>query len=105
MKNILLMADAADGEKSTGELIAGAAGGVIAGAASVLLGPGAVADIISLAAKFGIPAAMSLIDLYKKAHDGGVTVEEVKSAFAALKTYEEYGIPDKVPTVDNTGGA
>ncbi len=92
------MADAADGGKTTAQEIAGVAGGVISGVASVLLGPGTVADIISLAAKFGAPAALSLIDLYKKSHDGGVTVDEVKAAFSALKTYEEYGIPDVAPT-------
>lgn len=46
--------------------------------------------------KYGIPAAQSIIALWKKDKP---TIEEIEALFSTLKKYEDYGIPDKVPTV------
>lgn len=50
--------------------------------------PATIAILAQFAVQFGLPAAIKLIDLFKKRD---ATVEDVSAAFAlARKAYEEY---------------
>lgn len=50
--------------------------------------PSTIAILAQFAIQFGLPAALKLIDLYRKRD---ATIEDVHAAFsAAYKSYEEY---------------
>lgn len=57
--------------------------------------PTALEAIIILAAKYGPQLALNIVALFKSKE---VTVEQVEQAFANLKPYEAYGIPEVVTT-------
>lgn len=59
--------------------------------------PVTITALVGLAVKYGPEAVEGIIDLYDKKTNP--TIAEVRAAFAKLKTYEEYGIPDVAPTV------
>lgn len=51
--------------------------------------------LIEFAVKYGIPAALKIIEELKKPEP---TVESIEEIFKGVLPYEAYGIPDKVPT-------
>jgi hypothetical protein len=67
--------------------------------AAPLIGGATLQAIIQLAAKYGPEAVADIIALFSK--KGGVTPQDVIDAFAPLKAYAAYGIPDKVPAPAN----
>jgi hypothetical protein len=67
--------------------------------AAPMIGGATLQAIIQLAAKYGPEAVADIIALFSK--KGGVTPQDVIDAFASLKPYAAYGIPDKVPTPAN----
>ncbi len=53
-----------------------------------------LATLVSLADKYGPVAVQGIINLFKKADP---TITDVEAAFAQLKPYSDFGIPDKAP--------
>lgn len=88
------MSDASIPPESTASVVGTVIGDVALAAANVFIPAGTVQDIIKLAAQYGPPAFYSVLGLLKK---DAVTIADVESAFAFLKPYDSYGIPDKVP--------
>jgi hypothetical protein len=50
--------------------------------------------LFNLLDKYGPDIASAVAELFKK---GEITIEEVMAIFAQVRTYESFGIPDKVP--------
>ncbi len=58
----------------------------------------AIEALIILGAKYGPEVVLALTGMIKKIREGKpVTIEDVEAAFANLKPYGAYGIPDKAP--------
>lgn len=75
------------------DAVTGIAAPIASIVAPVIGGPALVA-IVQLAAKYGPELIHGIIALFEKET---VTVADVKAAFAPLKPYSAYGIPDKLP--------
>lgn len=58
------------------------------------MSPAAIEAIVILAVKYGPPAVDGIIALFKKKD---ATIEDVEAAFAPLKEYASYGIPELAP--------
>lgn len=67
----------------------------IIGITTAVLGHPEIMLIGQLALKFGPQLALGFAKLFEKKT---VTVEDVEAAFAQLKPYSAYGIPDKIDT-------
>lgn len=89
----------------TAETVGTIIGEAASAAAMAFVPAGVLQDVITLAAKYGVPAAIKVFTLWKNAATGvPVTPAEVEAAFADLKAYEAYGIPDVVPVTVASAG-